>query len=142
MDITISPLTRRTPGEPDNALDEVIAKQVECHISQDSPQEATIVITKDNSARRFTLGAVNPGPGNRLSLIVNCPPPGGYVPQPSDRDLMLQCHLPAGMVHLEHLSESSCYIGLFPEDLPADQDYGLIIANVSDDGVLALTEDF
>ena len=142
MDITVSPLTVRDPGEPDDALDEVIAEQVECSISQDSPQEAVIVITKDGQTRRFRLGAVNPKPGDLLSLIVNCPPPGGYIPQPHDRELMLQCHLPAGMVHLEHLSESSCYIGLFPEDLPADRDYGLIIANVSDGGILALTEDF
>ena len=142
MDITVSPMTIRKPGEPDNALDEVIAKQVECSISQDSPHAATITITKEGQTRRFTLGAVNPKPGHLLSLVVNCPPPGGYVPQPADRDLMLQCHLPAGMVHLEHLSKRSCYIGLFPEDLPAGQDYGLIIASVSDGGILALTEDF
>ena len=141
MDITVSPLTVREPGEPDDALNEVIAEQVECSISQDSPQEAVIVITKDGRTRRFRLGAVNPKPRHRLSLIVNCPPPGGYVPQPDDRELMLQCHQPAGMVHLEHLSESSCYIGLFPEELPPYRDYGLIIANVSDGGILALTED-
>ena len=142
MDITVSPLTVRVPGEPDDALDEVIAKHAECHISQDRPHAATITITKEGQTRRFTLGAVNPKPGDRLSLLVNCPPPCGYVPQPDDKDMMLQCHLPAGMVHLEHLSETSCYIGLFPDDLPADRDYGLIIANVSDGGILALTEDF
>lgn len=142
MDITVSPMTIRKPSEPDNALDEVIAKQVECSISQDSPHAATIAITKEGQTRRFTLGAVNPKPGHLLSLVVNCPPPCTYVPRPDDQDMMLQCHLPAGTVHLEHLSETSCYIGLFSDDLPADQDYGLIIANISDGGILALTADF
>ena len=141
MDITVSPLTVRVSGEPDDALDEVIAKQAECNISQDIPHAATITISKDGRTRRFTLGAVNPRPGDRLSLLINCPPPCEYVPQPDDRDMMLQCHLPAGTVHLEHLSETSCYIGLFSDDLPADQDYGIIIANISDGGTLALTAD-
>lgn len=139
MDITVSPLTVGDPGEPDNALDEVIAKRVECQISQDSPQEVTIVIAKDGYTRRFTLGAVNPQSEHRVSLLINCPPTCGYVSQPDDRDMMLQCHLPAGTVHLEHLSATSCYIGLFSDDLPADQDYGIIIANVSDGGTLRMS---
>ena len=142
MDIIVSPLTVRVPGEPDDALDEVIAKQVECSISQDSPHAATITISKDGNTRRFVLGILNPAPEHKLSLLVNQPPPCGYVPQPDDPDLLLQCHLPAGDVHLEHLSEIACYIGLFGEGQPATQDYGIIIANVGDCGTLALTSDF
>ena len=83
MNITVSPLTVRVPGEPDDAIDEVIAKQAECSIRQDSPHAATITISKDGRTRRFTLGAVNPQPGDRLSLLINCPPPAGTFLSPT-----------------------------------------------------------
>ena len=85
MDITISPLTRRTPGEPDDALDEVIANQVECSISQNSPHAASITISKDGRTRRFILGAVNPVPEHKLSLLVNSRLPAATFPRPTTR---------------------------------------------------------
>ena len=121
MDIAISPLTVWMPGEPDDALDEVIARQAECHIIKHNPQTAAITIGKDVQTHRFSLAGVNPEPEYILSLLINWPPPCSCISDTDDPVLMLLRHLPAGTVHLEHLSEIACYIGLFSNDQPRNR---------------------
>lgn len=139
MDITVTPLNVPQAGAPDDALDEVIANQAECHISQDSPYLATIAIRKDGDTRRFAIGVINPGPDNRMVLLVNETPPGEFIPQPDAPDHMLRHLLPHGSVHLETLSDTACYIGLSADTFPPTSGYGLIIATARGTGTLALT---
>ena len=139
MDIRVSPLEVQQAGAPDNALDEVVACDVECLITLDNRHQATIRISRDDDIRRFVIGVINPGPSNELILLINEWPPCEYATQPDEPEHLLRCHLPAGTVHLETLSDASYYIGLFADTEPPAPDYGMIIATTRETGTLAIT---